>query len=150
MQLTIKSAEDIYLHDQRWGNPPRSAAERVVLKYWLRDKFGMAYEESVVALPRMVTNKATTYARVDLGRWIVDCPWCKSAQHASKEDHRFFCVECGNAEVKGAWVPVHWPEEWRDIEKVLERRPDKGNQWWTPVKETLADLRAENKEHGVI
>jgi ribosomal protein L37AE/L43A len=141
-RLAVKSAEDFHHHDPRWGNT--TAAERIVLAHWHMETNGFNVE-----LPKMVTNKATVYARVDLGRWIVDCPWCKSAQHASREDHRFFCVECGNAAVNGAWVPVHWPHEWAEIEAILSVRPDKSNQWWSPG-ETLASLQSENDNHGVI
>lgn len=141
-RLAIKSAEDFHHPDLRWGNT--TAAERIVLAHWHMETDGFH-----VTLPAMTTNKATAYARVDLGRWIVDCPWCKSAQHASREDHRFFCVECGNAPVRGQWITVHWPNEWAEIEEILSKRPDKGNQWWSPG-ETLKSLQAENDEHGVI
>src|ERR1039457_4537535 len=141
-RLPIKSAEDFHHADPRWGNT--TADERIVLAHWHMETSGHHID-----LPKMVSNKATVYARVDLGRWIVDCPWCKSAQHASREDHRFFCVECGNAAVTGAWVSVHWPNEWAEIEEILSCRPSAGNQWWTPG-ETLASLQAENDENGVI
>jgi hypothetical protein len=144
-RIAIKSAEDFHHHDPRWGSST-TAAERIVLQYW---KHGDPMMEGSARLPRMVSNKATVYARVDLGRWIVDCPWCKSAQHASREDHRFFCVECGNAAVDGHWVPVSWPNEWAAIEEILSARPDKGNQWWSPG-ETIASLQYENEIHGVI
>lgn len=150
--LPIKSAEDFHHHDQRWGNT--TAAERIVLKHWHMETSGFN-----VDLPRMVSNKAVAYARVNYGRWLVDCPWCGSAQNASREDHRFFCVECGNNTVKNVWIPVEWPPEWREIELLLGVRPIPANMNWFPGKgptvvlhperETLADLQAENIEHGV-
>lgn len=139
--IAIRAAEDFHLPDSR--HPTATAAERIVLTHWAPAKL-----HGIQAVSRMLSNKATTYARVDLGRWIVDCPWCKSAQHASREDQRFFCVECGNAAINGQWAQVQWPNEWEDIENLLSARPDKGNQWWTPG-ETLAGLQAENDTHGV-
>jgi hypothetical protein len=141
MNIAIKAAEDFHHYDPRWHGA--TAAERIVLAH-----FHMETSGHNITLPTDTSTKATLYARVDLGRWIVVCPWCKSAQHASREDHRFFCVECGNAAIGGLWASVSWPNEWEDIEAILSRRPDKGNQWWTPGKETLADLQAENEAHG--
>ena len=138
-QLTIKSAEDFHHPDPSLGKT--SAAERIVLNPLL-SPFAKK------GLPTTISNRATAYVRVDWGRWIVDCPWCRSAQAASKEDHRFFCVECGNHPVDGAWVNVVWPNEWKEIEGILSRRPSKDHQWWSPG-ETLDKLEAENKEHGV-
>lgn len=140
-QLAIKAAEDFHHPDSRWGNT--TAAERIVLAH-----FHMETSGDNVTLPTAISTKATAYARVDLGRWIVDCPWCKSAQHASREDHRFFCVECGNVAVDGQWITVQWPVEWQDVEAVLRSRPSAGNQWFTPGQETLADLEAENIQHA--
>lgn len=140
LKYGIKSGEDLYHFDARFGG--QSSAEWVVL----HPHFGCFKSPS--HLPSSTTNAATAYARVDLGRWIVDCPWCKSAQAASREDHRFFCVECRNVAVHSAWVPVFWPNEWEEIEALLAHR-QVGNQWWSPG-ETLAKLEAENKEHGVI
>src|ERR1039458_2633890 len=140
--LRIKSAEDFHRPDERWGNT--TAAERIVLAHWQMETNGFN-----VTLPRMVSNKATAFARVCHGVWIVDCPWCKSAQKASRVDHRFFCVECENNAVKNAWIPVTWPEEWQVIEMLLGSRPIPANQNWFPY-ETLADLQAENEKYGVI
>lgn len=136
--LLIKSAEDFhYPNVHLFGvcTPP----EQIVKQYG----------PPGLVLPQMVSNKATAYARVDLGRWIVDCPWCKSAQHASREDHRFLCVECVNAAVQGSWVPVQWPAEWQAIEEALRHRPDKGNQWWTPG-EPVDKLEAETRVGGPV
>ena len=141
-RLAIKSAEDFHLPDQRWLGS--TAAERIVLAHWHMETDGHHVE-----VPRMVTNKATAFALVNHGRWIVRCLWCMSSQNASREDHRFFCVECGNAAVKGAWVPVVWPDEWVEIEELLCGRPAPANMNWTPG-EPLSVLAAENLEHGVI
>ena len=150
--LLVKAAEDFHRHDPRWEST--TAAERIVLSGWHMETNGFNVE-----LPRMMSNKATAYARVNHGVWLVDCPWCKSVQRASREDHRFFCVECENNTVKNVWIPVEWPTEWREIELLLGVRPIQANMNWFPgegptakisKRETLADLQAENIEHGVI
>lgn len=142
MALVIKSAEDFHHPDPRWGTT--TAAERGVLKHWHMETNGFNVE-----LPKSHSTKATAYARVDLGRWIADCPWCKSAQFASREDHRFFCTECGNAPVHGAWITVLWPDEWEEIEQILGQRLNVGNQWWSPG-ETLDKLEEENRVQGPV
>lgn len=140
--LVIKAAEDHHRPDPRWAGT--TAAERIVLRHWHMETNGLN-----VTLPRMVSNKAVAEAFVSYGRWSVKCPWCSSSQNASREDHRFFCVECGNVAVNGHWVPVVWPANWRRIEELLEHRPDaKVQNWFT--WETVEDLAAENQEHGVI
>ena len=154
-RLAIKSAEDFHHPDQRWAGA--TAAERIVLAHWHMETDGYN-----ITMPRLTTNQAVTHARVDWGRWLADCPSCSSAQNASREDHRFFCVECGNVAVGGQWIEVVWPSdaEMRRVEELLSMRPSKDNQWWTPTWATFAPryfpreeidiLVAENIEHGVI
>lgn len=47
--------------------------------------------------------------REEVGRWIVDCPFCPSAQIAAETDPRFLCSDCLNAPVGGAYVATEWP-----------------------------------------
>jgi hypothetical protein len=152
-RLKIKSAEDFHPPEKRFAGS--TAPERIVLRYWHMETSGFH-----IAFSDKVSSAALTYARVDLGRWICDCPWCGSAQNASREDHRFFCVECGNSPAGGQWISVVWPSESdiAEIEDLLGRR-HKRNQWYTPadaatapdhfVRETIADLAAENVAHKV-
>lgn len=55
-----------------------------------------------------------TGARVyeNAGRWVVDCPFCRSAQVASETDHRYLCADadCLNGAVDGAYIRTLWPE----------------------------------------
>lgn len=83
---------------------------------------------------------------VNNGRWIVECPSGDGgAQMASREDRRFMCLECLNAEVSGQWRPVVWPADVAGIEAVLSQR-GQANRNWLP-HETVADLQAENEAH---
>jgi ribosomal protein L37AE/L43A len=92
-----------------------------------------------------ISTRAIAFAVVHHGRWIVHCPWCSSAQFAPFEDRRFFCVECGNMLVGGAYVPVRWPEDIQSIEIILEKRLPQ-NRNWNPG-ETTEQLVKENLEH---
>jgi hypothetical protein len=110
--------------------------------------------------PTAVVEMPVAEAYVNHGRWMVDCPWgCRSAQHASKSDHRFFCVECDSGATK-AWCHVTWPSdlEVAAIEAALGLRPDVTKRnWLTPAMraeygldpETAADLSRENKDAGL-
>ncbi len=89
------------------------------------------------------------FARVNWGRWVVDCPWCKSAQLASWEDPRFFCVECGNAPVDGMYIKVQWPseEDVHSIEIILGKRIPNHRHWTSA--ESVHDLVIENMKHDI-
>jgi hypothetical protein len=112
---------------------------------------GWAHRRDSPAMPvsgEMVTSLSSPLpAWVSGGRWIVMCP-CGGAQLASREDHRFFCVDCLNAQVGGQWRTVSWPDDAAAIEAALLRRPESYTRTWLPT-ETLTDLLAENAEHGV-
>jgi hypothetical protein len=135
---SISAAEDHFLPDQKL--PGTSVVERVVLKHFAVDR------------PVPTETDATqpsAYAQVNWGRWVVQCPWCLSATLASREDHRFFCSECGNAPAGGKWVQVEWPDKWSAIEEHLVKRPTPRTRNWSPG-ETVDGLVAENIERGVI
>lgn len=96
-------------------------------------------------------NTQTTFAYVNHGRWLVDCPFCRSTQLAAKTDPRFLCAGaagCGNAQVGGAYVNVVWPKDTDRIEAELVKRATPLNRNWMPG-ETVKDLQRENAEHGV-
>lgn len=81
-------------------------------------------------------------ARVNHGRWIVDCPDrdCTAAVMASIEDPRFVCPVCAY----GIFT-VTFPNNADAVEKVLLERPVPATQNWLPG-ESVGDLRKENKE----
>ena len=95
------------------------------------------------------TMLGTVQARINHGRWIVDCPTpgCNSAMLASLKERRYACPDCG----KGWWRVV-FPDRRVDIEDLLLRRPliaqlPSSRNW--EVAETVADLERENRERGV-
>ena len=100
---------------------------------------------------RGLTDSAVAYAEINHGRWIIECPFCPSAQLATmQEGETFFCVVCRNAEVNNGLVPVVHPsaKQLQGIEKELVRRRDAATRNWRPG-ENVASLRAENKRMGV-
>lgn len=99
-----------------------------------------------------VTGKKApkAYVRLYRGQWIIDCPFCTSAQHASAEDHRWFCAYCRNETVDFQYVDAVWPDQklLDKIEAVVEARPKMENRNWYPG-ETVAELKKENKAAGL-
>lgn len=86
-------------------------------------------------------------ARIDSSRWIVDCPFCGSAQDPSRREPLFWCVECGMRQNDGAAITVVFPPDADRIEQVLMQRHNFKHRNWNPG-ETLQDLMIENKAHG--
>lgn len=91
-------------------------------------------------------------ARVNHGRWIVDCPDpdCGGAELVSPEERVFFCCECRNRRARHALLPVVFPKPGvrADIETYLRARPNEANQNWKPG-ETVVQLRDENRAEGI-
>lgn len=110
---------------------------------WVHYALGPLYVRPPLAVG--VAEDAAVPARVNRGRWIVDCPDCLNAQLACRADHRFLCNECGNVAVGNLWRPVVWPDDAEKIEALLAIRP-RENQNWEPgeFRELLA---IENLEH---
>ncbi len=115
--------------------PHQSAPEAIVERVW-RVGLGRPAPSS--------GSSTTAEARIEHGRWIVDCPYCKGAQFASKADRRFFCVDCGHEATsdEGRWLKVAWPRNPDEIEQELVRRPNVVNRNWK-AGETVASLRNE-------
>jgi len=90
------------------------------------------------------TVKALAY--VNAGRWVVSCPFpgCASAQMASFTDRRYFCCDCANAAVGGAWVEVVWPENHTEVENWVASRPFDVRHWFPG--ETAEDIRRQDDE----
>lgn len=101
-----------------------------------------------MALEDGATCSEPAYAFVAQGRWSVACE-CRSSQYASKQDRRFFCVECGNAVQRGRWRPVVFPDNADQIERALLSRPLVRTRNWRPG-ESIDGLATENREHGVV
>lgn len=100
-----------------------------------------------------VTAGTTLKARIDWGRWLVDCPDCPSAAMVSENERVYWCLSCGNASVKFAWRKVQMPQARKSIEAALMKRPaaqpnNAVTRNWKPG-ETVAELEKVNKDNGV-
>ena len=89
-------------------------------------------------------------ARVNWGRWIIDCPHCGSALDVTPSDTTAICVDCSTE-----WFEVVFPsaQQKQAIERALLKRPGNRakvfkNSNWVPG-ETVDKLEAENKEQGI-
>jgi len=105
--------------------------------------------------PTAANTSGAAAARINHGRWLVDCGGCNSAQVVDLDQPVFMCVECGNAANDGKWLQVTVPRNRNAIETELLKRPWNGrnpaeavNRNWEPG-ETVATLRQENTDHGI-
>ena len=90
----------------------------------------------------LVRETTDVLARLDAGRWVVDCPMgCGGAEMVSQADAVFLCLSCGSDD---RWWPVSFPINLRAIEAEVVKRKDPHGWAWNPG-ETLAQLRAETR-----
>lgn len=159
--VIILAAEDRFQATP--DHPEHSAAETIVWQFW-RHRSGVpgpVLHQLRGPWPAGLHPEAKTFAYVNHGRWVVSCPWgCNSAQYASRDDRRFFCVECDNGggtvvthfvrPNHPQWVPVIWPSnaDVATIEALLSLRPETAAQNWLPG-EPIENLAAENEARGV-
>ena len=94
-------------------------------------------------------------ARINHGRWLVDCGGCNSALVVDLAQPFFMCVECGNNHNQRKWLRVIIPRNRKAIEDELLKRPWNGrnpaeavNRNWEPG-ESVATLKQENTDHGI-
>jgi len=76
-------------------------------------------------------------ARINHGRWLVDCPGCNSALVVDLSEPVFMCVECGNAGNDGKWLKVTVPTDLAAIETELLKRPMNGRNPAEAVNQNL-------------
>lgn len=109
---------------------------------------------SIPPLTHVVATATPLVARINHGVWIASCS-CGAKGMPSPGCVVFldqlvgWCVRCGNQGWGGGWRPVvaPGPAERALIEAVLLCRPNVGDRNWES-SETLADLIAQNREHG--
>lgn len=93
--------------------------------------------------PQGVADGPPLKARVNHGRWVVDCE-CNGAELAFEEG-LFMCLSCYNAGHRHQYRKAVFPKNRQAIELVLMARPIINRNWFP--YETLAMLKAENAEH---
>lgn len=121
------------------------------LDYVLKVVVGKYAAARGVRVPTLehVSDAVALRARIDAGRWIVECPDCHDAQYVWPDDEQplFMCVTCFNGAGDGLWRRVALPQDRSAIEELLLKRPVPGTRHWRDG-ETVEDLRAENRAHG--
>ncbi len=95
-------------------------------------------------VPQGVADVAPLKARVNHGRWVVDCE-CAGAELAWDEGV-FMCLSCFNLEHGHKYRPVVFPKNRRAIELELMRRPVANRNW--DIGETVAYLKADYAAHN--
>jgi hypothetical protein len=115
----------------------------------------MAIGFGQLAEPTEDNTSGEVAARINHGRWLVDCAGCNSALVVDLGWEFFMCVECGNNHNERKWLRVVVPEQREAIEAELLKRPWNGrnpaeavNRNWEPG-ETVATLKQENIDHGI-
>lgn len=112
---------------------------------WLPRMEAERHGEKFVPPFRMFGSLEVT-ARVDAGRWIACCPFCGVHSWVGVTDPRLYCSRCHNAAVHGEWVPVVFPKNRLEIERVLVMREHE-EQFWSG--QTVLDLMGENIARGL-
>lgn len=79
-----------------------------------------------IELPDGLLLGHITYARIDAGRWVADCP-CGSAQVVTPTDPRLGCPECG-----AAWFPLTFPDDVAAAEAAVAELLPAERFWWHP------------------
>ena len=101
-----------------------------------------------------VTDGEDVRAYINCGRWLAECPDCHGAQVISDQTRDFWCLHCGNASIDFKWRHIRMPRTRQSIQAVLilrlAARSDRAlTRNWKPG-ETVGDLKAENKSHGLV
>ena len=105
-----------------------------------------------------ISDERRIEARVNHGRWLVDCPYDLGSELLDPSEPVFVCLSCGNLgfnedtklQGDGLLLEIDFPVpgQMRQIEKLLSARPKEINRNWSPG-ETVGDLQRENEEHGI-
>lgn len=117
--------DKILHHEDVYDSP----FEDFVAYHFRKNGFGIPKAESLsvwssrMTDPESVVFPAVLTARVDDGRWIVDCPNCNSALCISSLRQMFICAECGSPDMDGRYRLVVYPEDREEIERLLLLRP---------------------------
>jgi putative transposon-encoded protein len=82
------------------------------------------------------------YAIVNHSRWIAYCDYCGSAS-AVQPDDGFFCLTCLNIKNDNRSRPVVFPDNYKEIEILLEKRELPRDRNWL-IGEPLENLIIEN------
>lgn len=105
----------------------------------------MSYLSPILGF-RIVTAPGTSYARMNWGRWVVDCssPYCTGALKLPPHTTSMRCVDCGFRTTN-----IIWPLDTGAIETLLNLRPDIKTRNCEPG-ENSDQILVENIAHGIL
>ena len=140
----VRKAEDEYITDRY-----NTSVEAYDLAWRPMAIFGQTNVNMPKKVKKIDNFKRKISAEVNDGRWVGRCTneACGGAQIVSPNDPRFFCTYCHNVDGDGEWLEVHFPEDWKEKEKILDRRPVRNQHM--KAWETVEDLRQENRVRGL-
>lgn len=78
---------------------------------------------------KMILMEPVLNARMEQGRWLIDCPYCKGASFLFISDLRFMCPDCFNIFYDGAWLPVAIPDNFDEVEAEALAKPISERNW---------------------
>ena len=84
---------------------------------------------SVPPLSDVAGSEHAVPARVDWGRWCVDCPCGAASMVWLEGPHQMWCGACGNRAVDGKWRPVTVPADWAAINAALDGLEARDQNW---------------------
>lgn len=93
-----------------------------------------------------VLNEPAVCACVLRNCWIASCPFCTGQEGIWGPDDWFYCASCGNDDVEGRLLKVHFNIEADRVTAELAKRPEPHTRGWQ-ADETLADLVRERTDH---
>lgn len=98
--------------------------------YWqFADSKRAATHQGPVPRPTGDNPEVKAYARVDDGRWIVDCPWgCRAAFNLPAGATWFWCTECAGGGL-GLTAILVWPDGVDKLTANLESLPSMLQRW---------------------
>lgn len=103
-------------------------------------------------------DRDMSFAFMYHGQWVADCSrlQCFSAEPVGFREPFMLCTQCGMSHM------MIWPTDAEAVQDVLFKRPMPATRNWAPPGhrqavlsghpdgQSVDDLRAENREHGVF
>lgn len=130
----IADARTIYRKAQIRPTDDVDTIEEKLLTAWK----GHLFREGL----RSVFTDITVSPYINHGRWVADCPNCRGGMGVTESFDTACCLDCGH------FYHVQFPGGAAEAEALLSARPAV-NRNWHPATERVADLKAENKAHGL-
>jgi hypothetical protein len=115
--MPIKSL-DYIITAKHYGN---GSARQYIKNQQIRIKRERGIAVTIKDLEKEPTGAAVT-ARIWQGQWIADCE-CNSASFVDPDEPVFFCFGCGNRTNGSKPRPVKFPDDRKEIERLILERP---------------------------